>query len=471
MNPMKEKHPLSASAWSLRRTLLAILLILTITVWVFSAVVVYLDADQESHELFDQSLSETAHLLLTLADHEIEERMTTLPSTLEEPKNHAHGQYLLFQILDGNNRLLYKNMGAPDTPFAAKDATGFGWTTINGQQWRTYAAWNTGRRLQIQVGEPSSHRKEISGRFAYKLILFAMLIIPLMAGVIWWAVNRVFRTLQESADQVSQRTPNNLQKVSLQGAPSEVHPLLHAINRLFERVRRTLEYEQRFTADAAHELRTPLAAIKTYVQVIQRARNDEERGEAIAGLGASIDRSTRLVEQLMTLARLDPQYEQRHDMEQLDLSAVLSAQLPSLRAQAGKLQLQFDADLEPATCFVDQDSFLILIRNLMDNAFRYTPRNGSVQLSCRLLQGEVRLTIADSGEGIPAEMRERVFDRFFRLSDASKPGSGLGLSIVKRIVETHRASIILTDGLNGGGLSVEIRLPAMLDPSPSAGHS
>ncbi|CAN5888672.1 N/A [soil metagenome] len=483
---MNEQPYISLGPWSLRKTLLGILLTLTISVWGASAVIVYLDADQESQELFDQSLAETGRLLLTLAEHEVEESTVFAPAglgattlsgddkkTAPEPESDSEkgepSQYLLFQIWDSESHLIYKNTGAPDVPFANKNASGLGWVTINGLQWRTYATWDKEHRLQIQVGEPSSHRKDISGRFAYKLLLFAMLVLPLMVGGIWWAVNRVFKTLQKSADEVSRRTPNNLQKVSLDGAPIEVHPLLHAINRLFERVSRTLEHEQRFTADAAHELRTPLAAIKTNLQVIQRARNDAERTEAIGGLGTSVDRATRLVEQLMTLARLDPQYDQSQSLVVLDLATLLTTQLPSLRVQAEKLQLHFDVDLQAATCLLHPDSCLILFRNVIDNAFRYTPPNGHVQLSCRTQGKDVCLTIADSGVGIPAEMRERVFDRFVRLSDANKPGSGLGLSIVKRIVETHFAKITLMDGLandlvndlNRTGLTVEIRFVAV----------
>ena len=448
--------------WSLRRTLLAIMLVLTLSVWSFSAVIVYLDADSESHELFDQSLSETAHLLLTLADHEVIERMAMSPEALAESENQAVAQYLKFQVWSNKGRMLYKNKGAPDTPFALQGQPGFGWATLDGQHWRTYVAWDKHQQLQIQVGEPASHRKEISGRFAYKLLLFALLILPLMAACIWWAVNRVFRALQESANQESQRTPSDLQEVSLAGAPSEVHPLLHAINRLFERVSRTLEHEQRFTADAAHELRTPLAAIKTNLQVIQRARNDAERAEFIIGLGISVDRATRLVEQLMTLARLDPQYdahEANHALQKIDLSALLAERLPALRSQADQQQLQLDATLEPAYCLVHRASFLILLRNLIDNALRYTPAGGRVHVSCQVRQQQVCLTIADSGPGIPVDMRTRVFDRFFRLSDAGKPGSGLGLSIVQRIAETHHATIALAAGLDGAGLAVRISFP------------
>ncbi|MFZ6674763.1 sensor histidine kinase N-terminal domain-containing protein [Undibacterium sp. Xuan67W] len=267
----------NTTRWSLRRALLTILLSITISVWVCSGVIIYIESDQESQELFDQSLAETAHLLLTLADHEVEERMTLSANQLAESNVEEHNQYLLFQIWDQNKRLLYKNTGAPDLAITTSNLSGFGWTKLNGQLWRTYSVWNSSHHLQIQVGEPISHRKEISGRFAYKLLLFAVLVLPLMAGAIWWSINRLFRVLRQSADEVAKRTPNDLRKVDLAGAPTELHTLLNAINQLFERVSNAMEQEQRFTANASHELRTPLAAIKTNLQVIQRARHDEER--------------------------------------------------------------------------------------------------------------------------------------------------------------------------------------------------
>ncbi|MFZ6774883.1 ATP-binding protein [Undibacterium sp. SXout7W] len=438
--------------WSIRRTLIGILLCLSLSVWSFSAIVVYLDADQESQELFDQSLAETAHLLLTLADHEVQERMANMPSAMAESNNDAHSQYLLFQIWD-EKRLLYKNKGASDTPFSASGAVGFGWTVINGQPWRTYVTWDTEHQLQIQVGEPVSHRKEISGRFAYKLLVFALFIIPLLIAGIWWTVNRVFQALHASAEEVSQRTPNDLRLVSLEGRPIEVRPLLNAINRLFERVSHTLANEQRFTADAAHELRTPLAAIKTNLQIIQRARNDGERTEAIQGLGASVDRATRLVEQLMTLARLDPQNNQQAPLRIADLSAVIAQQVPYWQSQAAQKHLHFDVQLSEAQCPLHQDSFLILLRNLLDNAFRYTSEEGKVTLRCGTDSRGVYMLISDDGVGIPAAMRERVFERFMRLAGADKPGSGLGLSIVKQIADMHHATLELSDGLDHQAMS------------------
>ena len=445
------------AGWSVRRTMLAVLLMLTMGVWGMSTFLLYFEAGQESQKLFDQSLEETAHLLLVLADHEIEENAAVSPHAPMEGHNVADGRYLLFQVWDASGKLRYKNNGAPDQPFSAADRNGFGYATIAGQTWRTYAAWNTSHRLQIQVGEPGTHRNDISGRFAYKLLLFALLVLPVMGVGIWWTVSLGLRPLRISAAEVARRTPNDLQPMNTTGAPSELQPLLDAINNLFERVSSTFEREQRFTADAAHELRTPLAAIKTNLQVLQGARSEQERNEFIAALGVSVDRAARLVGQLMTLSRLDPQQQRHAALAPVDLSGLLAAQLPALEEQAAARQLHFEAHLEPACCLLDPDSFLILFRNLVDNAFRYTPALGTVELRCRVEGDEACVTLSDTGPGIPADMRERVFDRFFRLSHGAAPGSGLGLSIVRNIVAAHGASIMLMDGPNGRGLQVELR--------------
>ncbi|MBC3831805.1 sensor histidine kinase N-terminal domain-containing protein [Undibacterium amnicola] len=443
--------------WSLRRSILAIVLAITVSIWGFSGIVVYIEADQESQELFDQSLAETAHLLLTLADHEAEERLASTADTLTESNVEKHSQYLLLQIWDTQKRLLYRNNAAPETPLTTDTTSGFGWTQLNGQPWRTYSIWNAPHRLQIQIAEPISHRKDISGRFAYKLLLFAVLVLPLMAGAIWWMINRLFRALQHSADQVSQRTPNDLEKVDLAGAPVELHSLLTALNHLFERVSHAMEQEQRFTANASHELRTPLAAIKANLQVIQRARNDQERDEAAAGLLISVDRATRLVGQLMTLSKLDPQDARDPALQTYDLQQFLAKQVAEFTSIAEKKQLHLLSDLQAASCLMNPDTLAIMLRNLIDNAVRYTPAGGQIELACGSVDGRAFLRVSDSGPGIPAEMREKVFERFFRLPSASASGSGLGLSIVKSIVRSHDAQLELGEAA-GQGLIVTVWL-------------
>lgn len=453
--------------WSLRHTLFAWLLGLTLALWGLSTFIVYLEADQESQELFDQSLAETSHLLLALADHEVQEHGSGMPFNMAIAGDPRHQQYLRYQIWDSAGRLLYKHGAPSDAAFAPAGSAGHVWVDLAGQRFRVYSSWNDSHRLQIQVAEPATHRKEISSRFAYKLSAFAVLMAGLAALAIWWSVNRAFRVLRQSTSEVASRTPNDLADVSLAGVPSEVSPLLLAINRLFGRVRRTMEHEQRFTADAAHELRTPLAAIKTNLQVIQRARNDAERQEFIGGLGVSVDRASRLVEQLLTLSRLDPQYQDAGGMAEHDLSAVLESKLALWRGQAGRRHLRLETVLEPARCRINREAILILAGNLIENALRYTPAGGAVSLACRATGDGIVLRVSDTGPGIPQAMRERVFERFFRLAGASQPGSGLGLSIVRRIADMHGATIELGSGPDGTGLAVTLTIP---DTAPGAGR-
>jgi len=451
-------------SWSLRRTLLAVLLGLTVLLWGSSAAIVYIEARQESAELFDQSLVETGHLLLSLVEHDLQGRGgQTIALPLRGYPNPHH--YLRFKVRDAQQRVLYRNDGAATTSLSRSAPDGLSWTSIDGQRWRLFVLWNAQRTLQLLVAEPTSHRDDISSRFFYKISLFGAVLLALATAAIWWTVNRVFRVLRVSALEVAARTPNDLGDVNLQGVPSEVHPLLLAINRLFGRVRRTIDYEQRFTADAAHELRTPLAAIKTNLQVLQRARSDAEREEFIAGLGLSVERASRLVDQLLTLARLDPQAGPGAAPAWLNLADLLAEQGAPWQAQCAQRQLALRLDLQAAPSHLQLDGMRMLVRNLVDNAICYTPSPGTVAISCGQQDGRSYLRVADSGPGIAPEMHERVFERFFRLAGAQLPGSGLGLSIVRRIADSHHAQIILGEGLEGRGLTVTVLFPPAVSAS------
>ena len=445
--------------WSLRRTLLTVLLALTLALWGSSAAIVYFEAQQESQELFDQSLGETAHLLFSLVENEVREHGLDKPIALPMKGHPNPHHYLLFQVRDARQRVLYRNDGASSAPLPRIAPDGLSWTRIDGRLWRLYVLWSTDRRLELIVAEPTSHRDDISSRFFYRIAVFGVLLVLLATVAIWWSINRVFRALQDSAGEVAARTPNDLAAVSLDGMPSEVHPLLLAINRLFGRVRRTMEYEHRFTADAAHELRTPLAAIKTNLQVLQRARSEQERDEFIAGLSASVERATRLVDQLLLLAQLDPQAEAAQALEPMDLAAVIAEKAPQWQASGNAQQLELVVALAPAPCAAQYDSMRMLIRNLVDNALRYTPAPGRIVVSCGQRDGRSFVRVADSGPGIPPDMQERVFERFFRLAGGQLPGSGLGLSIVRRIADRHGAQIELGAGLDGKGLAVTVVFP------------
>lgn len=435
------------------------LLGLTLALWVGSAAIVYVEARRESQELFDQSLIETGHLLLSLVEKDVREHGLTGPIDLPLRGHPNPHHYLLFKVRDAQQRVLYRNDAASDITLSRSAPDGLSWTTIAGQRWRLYSLWDQPRSLQLLVAEPTSHRDDISRGFFYRIALFGLLLVALATVAIWWSIHRVFRVLQLSADEVSARTPNELADVNLHGAPGELHPLLLEINRLFGRVRQSRDNEQRFTADAAHELRTPLAAIKTNLQVLQRARSADEREEFIAGLGASVERATRLVNQLLALAQLDPQAPAGTALAPGDLVPLLARQEEAWQALAAPYGLALAVHAAPAPCALDADSLQILLRNLVENALRYTPAPGCVAVSCGVEQGRSYLRVADTGPGIAAEMHERVFERFVRLGGGQLPGSGLGLSIVRRIAERHGAQIVLGAGLQGRGLAVTVIFP------------
>ncbi|UQV44754.1 sensor histidine kinase N-terminal domain-containing protein [Janthinobacterium lividum] len=451
---------LALKTWSLRRTLLGVLLGLTLLLWVGSAAIVYVEARRESQELFDQSLIETGHLLLSLVEKDAREHGLTGPIDLPlrgQPNPH---QYLLFKVRDAQQRVLYRNDAATDIALSRSAPDGLSWTSIGGQRWRLFSLWDPQRSLQLLVAEPTSHRDDISRGFFYRIALFGLLLVALATIAIWWSIHRVFRVLQASADEVSARTPDELADVHVHGAPAELHPLLLEINRLFGRVRQSRDNEQRFTADAAHELRTPLAAIKTNLQVLQRARSADEREEFIAALGASVERATRLVNQLLALAQLDPQSGAAADLRAGDLADLLAGQAAQWQQSSRQYQLSLSVSLAPAPCALHADSLQMLLRNLVENALRYTPAPGAIEIRCGVEAGRSYLRVADSGPGIAAAQHERVFERFVRLGGGQVPGSGLGLSIVRRIAERHGAHIVLGAGLQGRGLAVTVVFPA-----------
>jgi signal transduction histidine kinase len=261
--------------------------------------------------------------------------------------------------------------------------------------------------------------------------------------------------------EIASRDSDHLVELRPARAPEEVRPLVEAINSLFTRVEQTLESERRFTADAAHELRTPLAALTAQAQVAMQARSAAEREHAMAQLATSLRRATRLVDQILTLARLDP--EDRPPTGRVDLGGLAEEVCARHGALALEKDIALELNAEPVTVPGDSDMLRILLRNLVDNAIRYTPVGGQVTVAVT----REGLSVTDSGPGIPVEERARVFNRFHRLAGQDIEGSGLGLSIVARIAERHGAAISLDSGADGRGLKISVRFPVSARQAPS----
>jgi signal transduction histidine kinase len=434
---------------SLRRRLLALLVPATAALWLLGAALLYLQASHASQRLFDGSLAATASTLLRLTEHEIEEDGLELGVALIRAQADPALPYLQFQIWTPAMRDAH---AVPDAtvPLAPPGQQGYGWTTIAGNSWRTYSIWNSAHTVQVQVAEEFSQRQAYSSSLYRRLALLAVLWIPLSALLVGWILRWSFRPLGALAEAVTERSPGDLRPVEEGGAPVEVVPLLTALNRLFGRMRSALQIERRFTADAAHELRSPLAAIRANAQVMQHARSPEELAGAAGDLLASVDRSSHLIEQLLLLARLDAEDPAARGFASLDLAAAVESACHEQQGFAAARQVSLQREIRPARLRGSAALLAIMLRNLLDNAIRYSPAGGRVQVDCGTLAAGVEITISNQGAGIPITERDRVFDRFYRIVGTESSGSGLGLSIARRIAELHGARIAVRDAVGGG---------------------
>lgn len=437
---------------SLRLRLVLLLSVMLGVAWMVAAWFSHVEARHEVDKLFDAQLAQSAQVLLGTARHELHERSERHErGDGEIPVAHDYEQKLAFQIWDESG-LLLRSETAP-TSALADAAPGYRDVTINGQPWRVLTRWDRHHRVMIQVAEPQAGREKLARHIALKMLLPTLLALPVLALLIWFAVGAGLAPLQRLKSEVRQRTAERLEPVAMTDVPDEVIPLVQALNELFARLEYAFEGERRFTADAAHELRTPLAALKTQVQVALRASDNSERQTALDNVLRGVDRATHLLEQLLTLARVDPDVASTVH-ESVNLRNLVANALAELATLAHSKQVELSLEEGPIAR-VDGDSaqLALLLRNLLDNAVRYTPTGGSVSVAIHA-GDRVTLEILDTGPGIPEEERMRVLERFYRVPGSDAEGSGLGLSIACRIAELHHARLELGDNPNGQGLRV-----------------
>jgi two-component system sensor histidine kinase QseC len=431
----------------MRRQLLVLLLASVAVIWIGVAIASYIDARHEIDELLDAHLAQASSLLIAQAGHD-----------LEEIDEHVSGnprvtRRVAFQFWEAGTRLRLRSANAPPARMSDSDR-GFSDVRIDGQRWRVYSDWDRKHRYVVQVGERLGARDEIVTAMARNLLVPLVVALPLLALLVWLSIERVLRPLRILNREVAERAPDRLAPLAVGRAPIEVAPLVQNLNTLFERVHTSIENERRFTADAAHELRTPLAALRAQAQVARGAADGRERAHALDNVIAGCDRAAHLVDQLLTLARLDPE----HSHAALaDVALVPLVQAAIADAAPAALARNIDLELraEPASVRGDTRLLGILLRNLLDNAVCYSPANANVQIGVDRTHDGARITISDHGLGVPADARQRLGERFQRLGLADVPGTGLGLSIVKRIAELHEARVTFGE-TPGGGLTVGV---------------
>ena len=436
---------------SIRRRLLVALLGALLVAGIIGAVATFLSARGEVGRLLDEELRQVA---LSLRDH------SRLDFARLESRTGDPDLRVLVQIWDPAFDRPYSSRVA--APLPRQKDEGFATLEHDGRVWRIYTTFSATQT--IQVAQPTVLRTELAALTAARLLLPVLVILPLLGVVGWWIVGRGLAPLTALADSLARRAPTSLEPMPVLESPEEVQPLVRSLNELLARLGDAFDTQRRFAADAAHELRTPLTALTLQIQIARRAESPEERAVALDRLEQGVKRATRLVQQLLTMARLDP--DAARPATAFDLAAVAASVVEEKQPFAEQQGLSLSLASVPVTLCGQEEALRILLANLVDNALRYTPPGGSVEVRVAPDGDQARVEVADSGPGIPEEERERVFDRFYRGRRAPSGGSGLGLAIVRQVVTLHDGSIAL-DQSPSGGLLVSARFPRN---APSAVH-
>lgn len=377
------------------------------------------------------------------------------------PKNYL--DKFNFQVWSNGGKLLLHSSTAPKIPLTS-ELDGFSDKVLQEQKWRVFTSYNDKAGIRTVLAERYDTRNELGHRIAQDDLYIMLLTFPLSGLLIWIIIGRGLDSLDRVAQEVANRAPTHLEPVDLQEVPEEIKPVIDELNKLFYRLQEGFEREKRFAADAAHELRTPLAALKAQAQVALNTNSVEEKDLALHKLIASVNRSTHIVQQLLTMSKLVPEATNLNDGDAANLVKITREILAMLAPSAleKKIELEFDHDLHPPKISGNQTALGILVRNLVDNAIRYCKENGKVSVRIYQKQELLILEVQDNGPGIPVELQARVFERFFRVLGSKSPGSGLGLAIVRQICDLHGAKVELDSPTEGTGLVIRVSFPVIL---------
>lgn len=439
--------------WSLRNRLIALLAGLAFAAWAAGSVWLYRSAERQAGDLFDAALVEAAHAVFAAVAHE---GLGKSDDFEFEPAEHGHVERLFYQLRDRSGDIVYVSPGAPREALAAAGATGFDDRTADGVAYRVYTLATPDRRAAIHVGQRIADRTALAQSMALRLLLPGLVVVLLLAAGVWFIVRRVMSPVVSFSRAIDARAPSDSGPVVIESLPLELQPVGRAVNGLLERVETALMSERTLTADAAHELRTPLAALRAQAQVALRARDAAGRSEALQALIGGVDRATRLVETVLTLARLDARAIDRWTLSRVSLRSICEEVIDGLRPAARARELQLECDVPELAVRADRDSLPVALRNLCENAIRHA--SSRVRLEAHSVVDKVVIAVRDDGTGMTQEQQARAFDRFYRGTNDSS-GAGLGLALVKRVAELHGGSVQFAPGLDGRGIGVELRLP------------
>jgi two-component system OmpR family sensor kinase len=429
---------------SIRRKLLLALLSALLVTGLGASGATWFAVRKEANDLFDYHLEQMA---LSLRDQTL-----AIPADFYPQFGHDFA----IQVWDPGGVLVYLSGAGVLLP---RSRAGYGTVSVDGQDWRVFTLSEPSRT--IQVAAPITVRSGRATAMALRILVPVLATIPLYGLLIWLIVGEGLKPLVQIAGAIRRRAPASLDPLPSRGLPDEVAPMVSELNALLGRLREAIDKQKRFTADAAHELRSPLTALQVQLDMLARARSPEESREALGSLRAGMRRASRLIEQMLTMARLEPEAagEPAGEVDLASLAASVAAELEPL-AEAKRIALTLER-LDRVKVHGQPQALYTLVRNLLDNAMRYTPASGSVIVQVSAEKDGALLQVDDTGPGIPAEERARVFDRFYRLPGSHAEGSGLGLAIVQQIAQAHGAAVSLSDSYDGRGLRVTVRFPGV----------
>jgi len=423
-----------------------------------SGIAIYMGTTQEADEIFSASLVQTARIIDGLVSREtIETSRLQLQSALEQgPLAHSYERKLFFAVLDADGNLLLHSREAPDLP-EADIASGFSEFRYNRKKWFTFALESSEDGLLIVVGERSGVREEITEYIGGGLLLPLILLLPLVLWMLWHIVGVALQPLQTVTEQVREQDLRRLKPIDVSDVPREISPMVEALNQMIEDLDAAYLRERRFVSDAAHELRNPLASLLINVDNAIEETREEDTLDSLRSMKISIRRLSHLVSQLLALSHLE-KADTGVAVEPVDLARVCAGAIAAAQAEAETKSITLELIAADSGCELVGAKPLLesLVSNLLDNALRYAGSGSRVQLQCCREGGELVLTVDDSGPGLDAEQREKAPGRFYRAGDTNLGGAGLGLSIVKTIAQSHRASVQLSES-KLGGLCVTVR--------------
>ena len=438
---------------SIRTRLFIILIAATTLIWLFATAWIYLDTKRQLQHVLDTRLMEAARMvgsLVTSGEIALSARADEAPASipLPEPTHVGYERQLSCQIWSFDGRLIGRSSGAPEAALS-NETSGFSEQEVGGEPWRVYAFAERDRGIRVLVGDRLGLRDRLVTDLVRGLVLPAIVVVPLLAFLIWASVGSGLRPLQRLTQGLKGRGPEDLSPVSVGNPPSEIRPVVDALNGLFGKVAAAREHERSFTAFAAHELRTPLAGLRTQVQVALAAKDAETREGAMRQTLVAVDRTSRLVRQLLAMSELDAVPDEGEPQDIL-VGPALKEVIASLGR--GATRVEIDPALHRTTIWMNRELFHLAVRNLHENAVQHSPEGGLVRWFLDSGTSPPVIAVEDEGPGIPEDEIGQVTDRFFRGRHRSAVGSGLGLAIVDAALRRAKASFVLRNRQDRSGL-------------------